>query len=129
MTYSLLFPLIPKDFDAEVGEEITIQKSDVIPADGQIVKGQTSVDESMLTGESDLIIKSVGDDVCAGTLNLGDTISVKVTRTKEDSVLAKIIRAVMDAQSSKAPVARIADKIAGIFVPVVLGIALVTFIL
>lgn len=123
-----LVRLIPENFNAQVGEIINVAAGEVIPADGEITSGKTSVDESMLTGESDLISKTARDDVYAGTKNVGEAIKVKVTHSKDQSVLAKIIKAVLDAQSSKAPVARVADKIAGVFVPVVLGIALVTFL-
>ena len=123
-----LVKLIPENFDALPGDIITVNAGETIPADGEIIKGKSSVDESMLTGESDLITKTKGGDVCAGTKNIGAQIQIKVVHSKQDSVLAKIIRAVMDAQSSKAPVARIADKIAAVFVPVVLAIAFMTFI-
>lgn len=123
-----LVKLIPENFNALPGDIIDVKPGDTIPADAEIIEGSTNVDESMLTGESDLIKKNIGDDVYAGTKNINSNIQIKVTHSKETSVLAKIIRAVMDAQNSKAPVARIADKIAGVFVPVVLVLALITFI-
>lgn len=82
----------------------------------------------MLTGESEMIDKNVGDDITGGTVVYKGNILVKVARSNADSVLSRIVRAVMDAQSSKAPVARFADKIAGVFVPIVLGIAIITFL-
>ncbi len=97
-----------------------------IPADGVIVSGTGAVDESMLTGESVPAEKGVGDCVYAATVNRNGHLTVSVSKTGEETVLSGVIRLVEDAQGNKAPVARLADKISGVFVPVVLGIALIS---
>lgn len=121
--------LIDKSADEVlVGDYVFVGKGESIPVDGKIICGNTSIDESMLTGESDLLNKITGDKVTCGTKNINANIIVVVTSDKSNSTLAKIVQAVIDAQSSKAPVSRIADKIASVFVPVVLCISLITFI-
>jgi cation-transporting ATPase V len=94
-----------------------------IPTDGRVVEGASAVDESMLTGESVPIEKSVGDDVAGATVNQHGVLIVEATRVGQDTVLAQIVRLVAEAQGSKAPIQRLADRVAGIFVPVVLAIA------
>jgi len=101
-----------------------IRPGERIPADGTITEGSTSIDESMLTGESVYADRSPGDRVFAGTMNMNGSIRMVVDSTGDDTVLSQIVRMVEDAQSSKAPVARLADRIAGIFVPVVMAIAI-----
>lgn len=115
--------------DVKLGDVLLVRPGENISGDGDIVQGKTSVDESMLTGESIPVDKNVGDKVYQGTLNLNGSIEVKVTTDMTETGLSKIIRMVEEAQNQKAPVQRLADKVASIFVPTVIGIALLTFIL
>ena len=112
---------------ADVGiNEILIVKSGAeIPLDGVITKGESSADESMLTGESMPVTKTVGSEVIGGSINLNGVIYVRVTKVGSDTALSKIIKFVEDAQKKKAPISKTADKVAGVFVPVVIGIAFV----
>ncbi|KRN89541.1 heavy metal translocating P-type ATPase, partial [Ligilactobacillus ceti] len=112
----------------KVGDRILVKSGQTIPVDGQILEGSTTVDNSMLTGESLPISKFVGDEVVGGSLNQNGQIVYRATRVGEDTALAQIIKLVADAQGSKAPIARLADKIAGVFVPVIMVIALLGFI-
>lgn len=114
--------------DVKPGDFVLIVEGDNIPADSVIVGGQAKVDESMITGESDALSKSVDDEITAGTKLISGFVIAKVIRENKDSTLAKIINAVMEAQASKAPIARYADRIAGIFVPIVLLIAVGVFV-
>ena len=97
-----------------------------IPTDGRVVDGSSAVDESMLTGESVPVEKSEGDEVAGATLNTDGMLLVEATRVGTDTALAQIVRLVAEAQGSKAPIQRLADQVAGIFVPIVMGVALVT---
>lgn len=115
--------------DVKLGDVLLVRPGENISGDGDIVQGKTSVDESMLTGESIPVDKNVGDKVYQGTLNLNGSIEVKVTTDMTETGLSKIIRMVEEAQNQKAPVQRLADKVASIFVPTVIGIAILTFIL
>lgn len=115
--------------DVKLGDVLLIRPGENISGDGDIVQGKTTVDESMLTGESIPVDKNVGDKVYQGTLNLNGSIEVKVTTDMTETGLSKIIRMVEEAQNQKAPVQRLADKVASIFVPTVIGIAILTFIL
>ena len=108
-----------------VEDVAVIRPGERIPADGTITDGHTSVDESMLTGESVYAERGPGDRVFAGTMNMNGSIRMLVDSTGDNTVLSQIVRMVEDAQSSKAPVARLADKIAGIFVPIVMAIAVI----
>lgn len=110
-----------------VGDRLIIKPGEKIPVDGTIVKGNTSIDESMLTGESLPVAKGVNDDVIGATINKNGTIEIVATKVGKDTALAAIIQAVEEAQGSKAPIQRLADQISGIFVPIVVLIALVTF--
>lgn len=110
-----------------VGEWIRVLPGEKIPVDGTIVAGQGRVDESLLTGESLPVAKSPGDGVIAGTLNQSGAIAIQVTRTGEDTTLAKIVAAVEDAQARKAPVQKLADTLAGYFAYGVMAAALATF--
>ena len=94
-----------------------------VPADGMVTQGESSVNEAMLTGESLPVEKTAGSEVIGGSVNLNGALYVQVTRTGEDTTLARIIRFVEDAQGKKAPISKTADKVAGVFVPVVMGIA------
>ncbi|MDX4026264.1 heavy metal translocating P-type ATPase [Aliarcobacter skirrowii] len=110
-------------------EDIVIVKpGQVIPTDGVIIFGDTSVDESMLTGESKAISKKVGDSVFGASINKYGVIKFKVTKAKDDTFLSQIIKLVEEASSSKAPISKLADKISGIFVPTVILISIITFI-
>ena len=114
--------------DLKIGDIILVKPGESIPVDGVIVEGHSSLDESMITGESIPVDKTVGDSVVGATINKLGAFKFKATKIGKDTVLSQIIRMVEDAQGSKAPVQRLADKIAGIFVPVVVAIALVTLI-
>lgn len=119
--------VIPID-DISVGEIFIVKPGENIPADGIITEGVTAVDESALTGESIPVDKSLGDKISAATLNQSGFIKARATEVGDDTTLAQIIQMVSEAASTKAPIAKIADKISGIFVPFVLGTAvLVTF--
>ena len=114
--------------DVQIGDIVIVKSGQSIPVDGVIIKGQTSIDESMITGESLPVDKSVDDKVIGATMNVEGYIQVKVTHTSGDRTLSKIIQLVEDASSSKAPIAKLADQISGIFVPIVMVISLLTFI-
>ena len=111
------------------GEVVVVRPGERIPVDAVIIEGSAAVDESALTGESMPVDKKVGDAVSAATINKSGVIRAKATRVGEDTTLAQIIDLVSDAAATKAPIARTADKIEGIFVPAVLGIALVVFLI
>ena len=111
------------------GDLIVVRPGDRIPTDGTVVSGESSVNESMLTGESMPVSKKPAHDVFAGTINQSGSFIFKATRVGAETALARIIRLVEEAQGSKAPIQRFADKVASIFVPAVIAIALVTFII
>jgi cation transport ATPase len=106
------------------GDVILVKPGEQIPADGTVLRGQGSVNEAMLTGESLPVEKGPGSEVIGGSLSADGLLTVTVTRIGEDTTLSKIIRFVEDAQGKKAPIARTADRVAGIFVPAVMAIAL-----
>jgi len=110
------------------GDEIVIRSGEKIPVDGKVVSGSSFVDESLMTGEPVPAEKKAGDPVFAGTINQNGSFSFIAEKVGKNTVLAQIIKTVQAAQGSKAPVQRLVDKIAGIFVPVVIGIAILTFI-
>ena len=110
------------------GDLFVVRPGENIPVDGVIVEGSTAIDESALTGESIPVDKTVNDTVSAATLNQSGFIKVRATRVGEDTTLSQIIQMVSDAAATKAPIAKKADQVSGIFVPVIIGIALVTFI-
>ena len=114
--------------DVRAGDHIVVKPGEKIPVDGVIQTGSTSLDESMLTGESLPIDKTAGDTVYGATINQQGRIVLEASRVGSDTALAQIVRLVEEAQASKAPVQRLADKISGIFVPVVIAIAIATFI-
>jgi Cu+-exporting ATPase len=111
------------------GDQILVRPGEKIPTDGVIVSGSSSVDESMLTGESIPVAKQLGSEVFAATLNKSGSFVFRATKVGAETALAQIIRLVEEAQGSKAPIQRIADKVASIFVPVVFGIAVLTFMI
>jgi Cu+-exporting ATPase len=113
--------------EVQVGDWIRVRPGEKVPVDGVIVEGASAVDESMLTGESLPVDKEPGDTVIGATLNKSGSFVFRATKVGKDTALAQIVRLVEEAQASKAPIQRIADAIAGIFVPVVLVVALLTF--
>lgn len=122
----------PKEVPVEQvvrGEMILIKPGSRIPLDGVVMEGTTSVDESMLTGESIPVEKEVDDEVIGGSVNYQGAIVVKVTRVGADTTLAKIVKMMEDAQGKKAPISKLADTVAGYFVPVVMAIAIVAAII
>lgn len=114
--------------DVKVSDIVIIKPGSSIPVDGEVVEGSTSIDESAITGESIPVSKEVGMNVIAATTNKTGFIKIRATKVGNDTMFSKIIRLVEEASASKAPIAKIADKISGIFVPVVMIIALVTFL-
>ncbi|KMN70768.1 ATPase P [Bacillus cereus] len=106
---------------------VYVKPGEKIPVDGEIVEGKSAIDESMLTGESIPVDKSIGDVVIGSTINKNGFLKVKATKVGRDTALAQIIKVVEEAQGSKAPIQRVADQISGIFVPVVVVIAIITF--
>lgn len=115
--------------DVQVGDLILARPGERIPVDGIVRRGYSSIDESMITGESMPAEKKTGDMVIAGTINKTGSFQFEATRVGKDTTLARIIRLVEEAQGSKAPIQRLADAISGYFVPTVIGIAIVTFII
>ncbi|MGI6114231.1 MAG: heavy metal translocating P-type ATPase [Mahellales bacterium] len=112
--------------EVEIGDIIVVRPGEKIPVDGEVIAGLTSVDESMLTGESIPVEKKPGDKVVGASINKTGSIQFKATRVGSDTALAQIIKLVEDAQGSKAPIAKLADIISGYFVPIVLLIAVVS---
>lgn len=112
-----------------VGQHLLIKPGSKIPLDATVVSGTSSVDESMLTGESIPVEKLTGDPVIGGSINYHGALEVEVTHVGNDTTLAKIIRFMEEAQGKKAPISKLADQVAGVFVPVVIGIALVAALL
>ena len=110
-----------------VGDIVVVRPGEKIPVDGEIIEGSGAIDESMLTGESMPVDKKIGDTIIGATINRDGFIKFKTTRIGKDTVLSQIIKTVEEAQGSKAPIQRLADKVAGIFVPAVIVIAVVTF--
>ena len=111
-----------------VGDVVIVREGQTVPTDGVILEGHGSLDQSMLTGESVPVDLSVGDEVVGATVNRGGSFTFRATKVGEDTALQKIVRLVEAAANSKAPISRLADRVSGVFVPVVMGIALVTFI-
>ncbi len=112
----------------EIGDLVLVHPGEKIPVDGVVVEGRSSVDESMLTGESLPVEKNPGDEVIGGTINKLGLLKFEATKIGKETALAQIIKLVEEAQASKAPIQNLADKISAIFVPVVIGIAVITFI-
>ncbi|MGG3470610.1 heavy metal translocating P-type ATPase [Neobacillus pocheonensis] len=109
------------------GDIIFVKPGEKVPVDGEIIEGHSSLDESMITGESVPVDKTIGDSVIGATMNKNGFIKIKATKVGKDTALAQIIKVVEEAQGSKAPIQRLADSVSGIFVPIVIGIALLTF--
>jgi Cu+-exporting ATPase len=115
--------------EVEIGDIVIVRPGEKVPVDGRIVEGHSSLDESMLTGESIPVDKQIGDMVFGATINKFGTFKLEATRIGRETALAQIIKMVEDAQGSKAPIQKIADQVAGVFVPTVLAIAVVTFVI
>lgn len=111
-----------------IGDTILVKPGEKIPVDGEVLEGTTAVDESMLTGESLPVDKKAGDVLYGSTINKNGFIKMTTTKVGRDTALAQIIKVVEDAQGSKASIQRLADQISGIFVPIVVGIAIITFL-
>jgi P-type Cu+ transporter len=120
---------IKKDIDAiKIGDIVLVKPGEKIPLDGEIIEGETAIDESMLTGESLPVEKKKGSLVYGATINNNGAIKVRINKVGKDTVLSQIIKLVEDAQASKAPIQKLADKVSGIFVPVVITISILTFV-
>lgn len=115
--------------EVEVGDVVVVKPGEKIPVDGEVIEGLTSVDESMLTGESIPVEKTVGSKIIGATINKNGSIKYKATKVGKDTVLSRIIKLVEEAQGSKAPIAKMADIIAGYFVPVVIILALIASVI
>lgn len=115
--------------EVAVGDILFIKPGEKIPVDGKIIEGTSAIDESMLTGESVPVDKTTGDHVIGATLNKNGFLKVEAKKVGRDTALAQIIKVVEEAQGSKAPIQRLADQISGVFVPIVVGIAVLTFII
>lgn len=113
--------------ELDIGDAVIIRPGEQVPADGRVLQGSSAVDESMVTGESMPVTKTVGDEMVGGTMNQNGTVTMEVTRLGEDTVLSQIVRMVEDAQSSKAPIQRVADSVSAYFVPIVIVIAITSF--
>jgi Cu+-exporting ATPase len=114
--------------NVNVGDILLIRPGEKVPVDGVVIDGKTTIDESMLTGEPMAVEKSIGDQVTGATINHQGAIKIEAVRVGKDTVLAQIIKLVEEAQGSKAPIQKLADKVSAIFVPAVILIALLTFI-
>ncbi|MCG3880756.1 copper-translocating P-type ATPase [Psychrobacter sp. Ps3] len=110
------------------GDHLRVRPGEKLPVDGMVIEGSSSVDESMVTGEPIPVTKEQGDDVTGGTVNGTGTLLVEAVNVGEDSVLSKIVQMVSDAQRSRAPIQRLVDQVAGWFVPIVIVISIITFI-
>ncbi|MGL5795227.1 MAG: copper-translocating P-type ATPase, partial [Waterburya sp.] len=115
--------------EVQIGDIILVRPGEKIPVDGEIISGSSSIDEAMVTGESIPVKKKPGDEVIGATINNTGSFQFRATRVGKDTVLAQIVKLVQDAQGSKAPIQRLADKVTGWFVPVVIAIAIATFVL
>jgi Cu+-exporting ATPase len=114
--------------DLVEGDLVLVKPGERVPVDGVVVVGESAIDESLVTGESIPSEKSVGSQVTGGTVNLGGVLKIKATRVGRNTTLAQIVKLVEDAQSTKAPIERVADTVAGYFVPIVMTVAIITFL-
>src|SRR5699024_3143171 len=121
-------PILPIE-EVNAGDTIIVRPGEKVPVDGEIIDGQSAVDESMLTGESIPVDKVPGDSVIGATINKNGSLQLKATNVGKDTALAQIVKVVEDAQGSKAEIQRLADKISGVFVPIVVVIAIVSFLI
>jgi Cu+-exporting ATPase len=113
--------------DVEIGDVVVVRPGEKVPVDGRVVSGESAVDESMITGESIPVTKRTGDEVIGATINRTGSFRFEATKVGKDTALSQIIRMVEEAQGSKAPIQRLADKISGVFVPIVMALATATF--
>jgi P-type Cu+ transporter len=113
----------------QIGDVILVRPGEKIPVDGEVVDGTSTIDESMVTGESVAVKKQPGDEVIGATINKTGSFKLQTTRVGKDTVIAQIVQLVQQAQGSKAPIQKLADQVTGFFVPVVIAIALLTFII
>ena len=118
---------VPTDI-LRVGDVVLVRPGERVPLDGEVVEGEGGVDESMLTGESLPVDKAPGSEVIGGSIGVNGSLYVRITRVGADTTLSKIIKIVEDAQGKKAPISKIADKVAGVFVPIVMAIAVLAAI-
>lgn len=112
--------------EISIGDHLVVKPGSSIPMDGIVIEGHSSVDEAMLTGESMPVDKTVGDNVVMGTMNINGRMIVEATVSNEDTALAKIVQLVENAQNEKAPISKMVDKVSGIFVPIVIAIAIIS---
>lgn len=115
--------------EVQVGDRIRVRPGEKVPVDGVILEGSSTLDESMVTGESLPVVKSAGDEVIGATLNRTGSFVMEARRVGKDTVLAQIVRLVQEAQGSKAPIQQLADRVTSWFVPAVIGVAVLTFVL
>lgn len=115
--------------DVRIDDILILRPGEIIPVDCKIIEGTSSIDESAMTGESMPVEKGVGDEISQGTLNLNGALTAKAIRVGEDTMLSRIVETVKEAMTTKAPIAKLADSVAKVFVPSVCGIALITFII
>ena len=116
---------IPID-EVRVGDILLVKPGEKVPVDGKVIDGSSNIDEAMLTGESMPVSKAKGDDVFGATINIGGALMIQATKVGQDTALAQIVRMVTEAQENKAPIQKLADMVSGVFVPIVLGIAIIT---
>ncbi len=114
--------------DVKIGDVVVVKKGDLIPVDGKIIKGEASIDEANITGESIPVFKGVGDEVYSSCILTSGYLYVETTKSSEDTTIATIIKLVEEASNSKAPISRLADKVSGVFVPIIFSISLFVFI-
>ncbi|MBD3297274.1 MAG: heavy metal translocating P-type ATPase, partial [candidate division Zixibacteria bacterium] len=119
---------VPLD-QVQVGDRLRVRPGEKIPIDGVVLEGQSNVDESMISGEPIPVTKETGDNVIGATVNSNGTLVIRAEKVGTDTLLSRIVNMVAEAQRSRAPIQRLADKVAGIFVPVVIAIAVITFII
>jgi len=113
----------------QIGDVVVVRPGEKIPVDGEVVDGSSTLDESMVTGESMPVKKQAGDEVIGATINKTGSFKFRATRVGKDTLLAQIVQLVQQAQGSKAPIQRLADRVTGWFVPVVIGVAIATFVI
>src|SRR3546814_10771260 len=114
--------------DVKIGDLVRVRPGERVPVDGRLIEGATSADESMRTGESMPVSKDAGDKLTGGPINGDGLVLIETTAVGAETTLARIVRLVESAQGAKAPIQRLVDKVSAVFVPIVLGIAAVTFI-
>lgn len=114
--------------DLVAGDVVIVKPGERVPVDGEVVSGESAIDESLVTGESIPKEKTTGDSVTGGTVNITGVLKIKATRVGRNTTLAQIVKLVEDAQATKAPIERVADTVAGVFVPIVMAVAVATFL-